>query len=210
MTTTRSVAEEPLHAPRHRRRAAADPNGAWLHAALLSSLALLGMAACCEPMPTATPRPAALRDAPALVEPRSTAARISVASSTGAPSPALRNFKAYALNTLLLPLLDDDLPSRWADPSQSLDCTDGQVTIDGHRLDVGAPVPREAFVVRWHLQECGSPDGYFELTGDVELRVEPRSGGDTAQVRPAGLQLVSQYGPDRLDESFDARLNVAP
>ena len=176
----------------------------------IALLPLLGMAACRDPMPSTEFGPSAIRQAPALAMREVAPARSAIRSVADGASPAVRDFKAFALNTLLLPLLDDELPSRWADPSQSLACDDGQLTIDGGGLDIGAPVPREAFVVRWHLQRCETLDGYLELSGDVELRVEPRSGGFAAQVHAVGLELVSQYGADRLEESFDARLNVGP
>jgi len=175
-------------------------------------LSLLGIAACGEPVRTTNTRPSAsaVRHASALEMRRQTPTRAVVRSVGEDTSPAVRNFKTFVLNTLLVPLLDDDLPSRWADPTQSLDCEDGHVTIDGGRLDIGAPVPRDAFVVRWHLQHCESLDGYFELSGEVELRVEPRSGGFTAQVDLTGVQLASHYGVERIDGSFVAHLNVGP
>jgi hypothetical protein len=57
---------------------------------------------------------------------------------------ATAQFVAFALNALLVPLFDDDLPPRWADPSLSFDCDAGDVTIDDAPLDIGAPVPHEA------------------------------------------------------------------
>lgn len=42
------------------------------------------------------------------------------------------------------------------------------------------------------LQQCASVDGYFVLSGDVEMRVEPRNGGYTARVHADGLRLVSE------------------
>ena len=208
MNTRKSGAEEAIRTPRNRQRGAVDWTRTLLQIALLP---LLGMAACREPVPSIKPGSSAIEHPPAHATMREVApARSSVRSVADGASPAVRDFKAFALNTLLLPLLDEEVPSRWADPSQSLACEDGRVTIDGGGLDIGAPVPREAFVVRWHLQRCETLDGYLELSGDVELRVEPRSGGFAAQVRAVGLELVSQYGADRLEESFDARLNVGP
>jgi hypothetical protein len=57
-------------------------------------------------------------------------------------------FTTFALNALLLPLLDDDVPARWADPSRSMDCNDARVTVDGAHPGVGSYVP-SAFTVPW-------------------------------------------------------------
>ena len=207
MNTSKSGADEAIRTTRIRQHGVMDWTPTLLWIALLP---LLGIAACREPMPSIKPGSSAIGHAPALAMREAVPARSAARSVGDGASPAVRDFKAFALNTLLLPLLDDEVPSRWADPSQSLACEDGQVTIDDGGLDIGAPVPREAFVVRWHLQRCEMLDGYFELSGDVELRVEPRSGGFAAQVHAVGLELVSQYGADRLEESFDAKMNVGP
>jgi hypothetical protein len=109
---------------------------------------------------------------------------------------------------LLVPLFDDDLPPRWADPSLSFDCDAGAVTVDDAPLDVGAPVPHEAFTVRWHMERCAPFDDAMELSGDVELTVEPSGGGYQAVVRPAKLHVVSARGHDVLTEAFTARIGL--
>lgn len=193
------AAEHPAHAV---RRAASMPGRSLL---LSIACGLFLLAACREPAPLRSPLPPATAAArPAAEAPMRTPVRIDPAR----PSQAARDFKAFALNILLVPLLDDDLPTRWADPSLSVPCDDAFVTIDGKRPDVGAPVPGEAFTLHWHMERCNPLDGYFELSGDVELRVEPQPDGYTASVRPIDLQVISLYGVDALDEGFTARMNV--
>ncbi len=195
-----------------RRRRSVRRSGAARVGLGVALLSLLGIAACGESVRSTNHRPSAsaVWHTPALETRRLAPSWPMVRSVGDDTSPAVRTFKTFALNALLLPLLDDDLPPRWANPTQSLDCEDGHVTIDGRRLDIGAPVPRQAFVVRWHLQHCESLDGYFDFSGEVELRVEPRTGGFTAEVNPTGVQLASQYGVERLEGKFVAHLNVGP
>ena len=145
-------------------------------------------------MPIAAPAPAAPR----------------VVMQRGATNRATLEFQRHALNALLVPLLDDAVPSRFDDPSLSFDCDRGHVTVDGKPLDVGAPVPRSAFVVRWQMLHCDPFDNFVDLTGEVELRVEPRRSGYRVQVRPLGLVVASTHGVDLLDEPFEAVMNVAP
>ncbi len=123
------------------------------------------------------------------------------------PSTAVKDFKTFALNALLLPLLDDDVPARWADPSISVDCDNGRVTVDGNRLDVGSPVP-DAFTVRWHMQSCTPLGQGIEISGDVELRVETSVDGYSASVQPAGLLVRTAAGAHVLNQPFTALLAV--
>ena len=168
------------------------PPRRWLLAAALA------LAACREPAPV---RP------PAALPFMQTGAVIATPLRHG-PTRASADFKAFALNALLVPLLDDELPSRWADPSLSVDCEHARVTVDGALPDVGAPVPRDAFTLRWQMERCNPLDGYFELSGEVEIRVEPAAGGYIAVVHPTSLQVISTEGTDILSESFTARLGV--
>ena len=170
------------------------PPRPWLLAAVLA------LAACREPAPVRTPAalPFIQSGAVAAKQPRH------------GPTRASADFKAFALNALLVPLLDDDLPSRWADPSLSVECEHALVTVDGALPDVGAPVPREAFTLRWQMERCNLLDGYFELSGEVEVRVEPTAAGYTAVVHPVGLHVISTEGVEVLGQSFTARLGVGP
>jgi len=133
--------------------------------------------------------------------------RFVTASSATQATAATRSFTTFALNALLLPLLDDDVPARWADPSLSMDCNDARVRVDGDRPDVGAPVPSE-FRVRWHTEGCTPLGEGLELSGDVDLRVESNEGGYTAHVYPKGLRVRSAAGEQTLTEPFTATLAV--
>jgi hypothetical protein len=117
----------------------------------------------------------------------------------------VKAFKTFALHALLLPLLDDETPARWADPSFSVDCDDARVAIDGVRPDIGAPVP-DAFTVRWHMERC-TPMG-LELTGEVELRVESSTSGYSARVHPKGLLVRAAAETYAMNEPFSAVLAV--
>lgn len=162
--------------------------------------AVLGLAACREPAPARSPSALpVVQSGAALAKPL-----------RHGPTRASADFKAFALNALLVPLLDDDLPSRWADPSLSVDCEHARVTVDGALPDVGAPVPRHGFTLRWQMDRCSPLDGYFELSGEVEVRVEPGIDGYTAVVDPVGLQVISTEGVEVLDQPFTARLGVGP
>lgn len=115
-------------------------------------------------------------------------------------------FKTYALNALLVPLLDDEVPARWAEPSLALDCDGARVTVDGATLDIDAPVPTGPFVVRWQMQNCELPGSAMALSGEVELRVVQMGGEYQAQVQPIALQIASASGVQTLTEPFAARM----
>jgi hypothetical protein len=117
------------------------------------------------------------------------------------------HFKRIALNALLLPLLDEDAPERWADPSYVVDCADARVTIDGGRLDVGSPVPR-SFRVRWYMDQCAPLGDVWELSGVVELRVESDDHGYRAHVKPKELSVTSARGGETLTDPFMAYLAI--
>ncbi len=138
--------------------------------------------------------------------------RVSTAQVAGgfearSSNATVSEFTKFALNALLLPLLDDDVPARWADPSISVDCYDARVTVDGNQLDVGSPVP-DAFAVRWHMETCTPMGQGIELSGDVELQVETNLQGYSAKVRPAGLLVRTAAGAHMLNEPFTALLAV--
>jgi hypothetical protein len=122
-------------------------------------------------------------------------------------SAAARDFITFALNALLLPLLDDDVPARWADPSIAVDCNDAHVTVDGAHPGVGSNVP-SAFTVLWHMDRCTPLGQGLELSGDVDLRVVSTADGYTAHVHPRGLKLISIAGEQTLTEPFTATLEM--
>lgn len=174
--------------------------GAWT---LLRRLApagalLLSLLACGRPAPLTSATPAPLR---------AHASHYPVPSASGV-NPTTANFMAFALNALLVPLLDDDLPPRWADPSLSFDCDAGSITVDDAPLDVGAPVPVGTFTVRWHMQRCTPFDDAMQLSGDIELRVEASGTSYLAFVQPSRFHVVSAHGHDVLAAAFTARMSA--
>lgn len=168
------------------------------HCSLLAGIVLLCLAGCNRPMasvPNTTDNRPASRQA-------------------GAPpdSPneqATADFKQFALNALLVPLLDEDVPARYADPSRSVDCAEGNVTVDGARVDIGAPMPH-VFTVRWWMDRCFPLGVPLELSGDVELGVRREGDSYSAIVRPEGLRVRSKFGVEVLAEPFAARLTDGP
>lgn len=165
---------------------------------LLASIVLLCLAGCNRPV-VSVPSTPGERPAP----------RQSAAPPASSNERATADFKHFALNALLVPLLEEDVPARYADPSWSVDCADADVTVDGARLDIGAPMPH-AFTVRWRMDRCFPLGAQLELSGDVELVV--RREGDTysAIVRPEGLRVRSNFGVEVLAEPFAARLTDGP
>lgn len=143
---------------------------------------------------------------PNVVDVRGKSMASAVRTSQASPTSAIvREFSTFALNALLLPLLDDDVPARWADPSISVDCYGARVTIDGDRLDVGAPVP-STFMLRWHMDGCMPLGTDIELSGDVDLMVQTEASGYRASVRPKGFRITTTHGTETMTETFTAFL----
>ena len=152
-------------------------------------------------------KPASLTSvAPA--KPRADARHLHQVQRASRPAPAAIHFMTYALNVLLVPLLDDDSPPRWTDPALSFDCEAVDVSIDGAPLDTGAPVPEGGFTVRWRMQRCMPLGNAMEITGDVELRVEPDGAGYHAVVRPIQLHVLSGQDHEVLTEAFTASMRL--
>ena len=179
--------------------------GAWLRLAAVAAALALGPLGCGKPAPPDSVAPAKAR-APARHAHQAREAHEAGEAHKARHSHQAREahrarradglneataqFMAFALNALLVPLLDDDVPPRWADPSLAFDCDAGAVKVDDAPLDVGAPVPDQAFTVRWHMERCAPFDDAMQLTGDVELRVEPRGTDYRAVVQPLQLHVV--------------------
>lgn len=132
-----------------------------------------------------------------------------MARQESVPNVATRDFIGFALNTLLLPLLDDDLPVRWSDPTVVFDCSGGRVTVDGKLPRIGAELPKKAFTLKWHMESCLPLDAYLDISGAVEVRVEPSDEGFEAVVHPQGLRVTSMYGTDVLSAPFTAKISAA-
>jgi hypothetical protein len=194
-------------------RAAGRRALAWL-AGVVTVAALLGAAsgplgwtsrpavAAIAPGPTAaanTPRPAA-----AMVTPRAVESRLPVLPPFDGPIPI--DLYRFALNALLVPLLDESEPLRWTDAAIMIDCGPGtRVLVDGEPMVPGAPIPTEDFAVRWLIDHC-MPLGVasVELSGAVDLRVTHEEAGLSAVVAPDGLVVSSALGSTRLRGPFAA------
>jgi hypothetical protein len=128
--------------------------------------------------------------------PQAEAAPVRPAPASTQEQELERQFERFALNALLVPLLDDsDDPPRWGDPTLGMECGEGtRVEVDGHRLDTGAPVPEGPFSVQWQLDAClpfglGGP----ELSGRADLDVSREREALSATVRLTDLR-VQQRG----------------
>lgn len=182
--------------PRARGRFASIAFQRLVASAGMAAVALLG---CGKPAPLHSVAPS---------KARTHTAKVDRGQRAQPHNEALIHFRTYALNALLVPLLDDDSPPRWADPSLSFDCEASGVQVDGEPLDVGAPVPEGGFTVRWHMERCMPFVDAIALTGDIELKVEPIDGGYRVVVHPARLVVRSVNGLDVLTQAFTARISL--
>lgn len=119
-----------------------------------------------------------------------------------------QDFQRFALNALLVPLLDDvEHPPRWADPMQAMACgADSHVEIDGRPLEPGLEMSGRGFLVQWQLDGC-LPFGIDgpELTGRAELDVFSEDEGFSAIVRPNQLRARRAGQSTLLNSTFTAR-----
>ena len=128
----------------------------------------------------------------------------------GPESLTLAEFKGFLLNALLIPLLDDDTPSRWVDPwfvttsSIALACNGARVSVDGKPLAAGDRVPPIAFTLRWEMDRCSALNEAVWLSGAVELLVFHDGDSYSASVRPEMLRVVSGVGDEVLRKPFSA------
>ena len=158
----------------------------------------LGLLSCSKPAPL---------DNVASPKPHAHAAHLERSQRAPRRNEASLHFIKFALNALLVPLLDDDWPARWADPTLAFDCEALEVQVDDAPLDIGAPVRDGGFRVRWHMERC-TPFETMELTGDIELKVEPFSGGYRVDLQPTEFHVVSAMGHEVLTQPFTARMNL--
>ena len=113
-------------------------------------------------------------------------------------------FKACALNALLVPLLDDDVPPCWADPAIAKSCTALRVTVDGVAPVPHAAVPAVPFVVRWQLDQCAPLGAGMPMSGEVKLFVVHDGDSYSIQVKPDDLAVTMPLGSLSLDRPFAA------
>jgi hypothetical protein len=108
---------------------------------------------------------------------------------------AAETLRRFAVNLLLVPLIDDGAPARWADVSPDVGCLDAEpVRVDGRPLVAGAPLPARAFVVERRLAGCALLR-HAVVDGAVTLHVHPDDAfGLTAIVEPHGLRVTTWSG----------------
>lgn len=156
------------------------------------------------------PRVAAAPRAPAVVPAAAadgTSLHSGIAPGVSIPPALIR----FALNALLVPLLDDAVPPRWTDATLDHICGPGtRVRIDGRPLERHMPMPARAFSVHWTLDRC-LPFGFesVELSGDVALHVFHEDDGLGAIVVPGRLRVDSHEGRTWLERPFTAAMTLA-
>ncbi|MDO8776847.1 MAG: hypothetical protein Q7K57_50680 [Burkholderiaceae bacterium] len=131
------------------------------------------------------------------------------AAMPDAPMPV--DLYRFALNALLLPLLDDSIPPQWTDAAIDFSCEPGtSVTVDGEPLVAGKLIPATAFTVRWNMDRC-TPMGpeSVALSGSVELLVFHEDAGLSAVVMPDRLRVDSHMGRAWLRGPFAAETSLA-
>jgi len=128
-----------------------------------------------------------------------------------APPTASRNervdastFMAFALNALLIPVLDDDVPPRWTEPFALMSCVGADLMIDGKPVVFGSPVPATAFSMRWSMNQCTALGEAFLMSGTIDLLVFHDGDSYSAVVQPTDLRLTSSSGSVVLSQSFAA------
>jgi hypothetical protein len=125
-----------------------------------------------------------------------------------APMPV--DLYRFALNALLVPLLDDARPLRWTDLAIDFACDPGTtVLIDGEPLVSGKLVPTKDFTVRWNMANCApmGPES-VKLSGIVDLVVHYKHAKLHAVVKPDGLRVDSALGRAWLHGPFSAETSL--
>ncbi len=135
---------------------------------------------------------------------------IAVERDVMAEAPMPVDLYRFALNALLVPLLDDANPPQWNDAALGHICEGAtSVLIDGEPMVTGKAIPTKGFSVRWQMDRCaplGPQAGV--LSGRVELLVMPTPNGFSAIVMPNGLQVDSDLGPAWLQGPFAAETSL--
>jgi hypothetical protein len=111
-------------------------------------------------------------------------------------------FKVFALSALLIPVLDDDVPSRWTEPFALMSCISSALTIDGKPVVRGARVPATSFSMRWSMNRCTALGEAFVMSGTVDLLVFHDGDSYSAVVQPTNLRLESSSGSAGPDPGF--------
>lgn len=113
-------------------------------------------------------------------------------------------FRTFALNALLIPVLDDDVPSRWMEPFALMHCVKADLMIDGNPVIFGSPVPWAAFSMHWSMDQCTALGEALVMSGTVDLLVFHDGDSYSAVVQPSNLRVESPSGTMVLTQSFAA------
>ncbi len=143
------------------------------------------------------------------VNQRSTAHNSDLPVASDAPMPI--DLYRFALNALLVPLMDDAEPPRWTEAVIDFNCGPGtSVTVDGAPLVAGKLIPAKAFTVRWDMDHCApmGPES-VALSGRVELVVFHEDAGLSAMVMPDRLRVDSHMGRAWLRGPFSTETSLA-
>jgi hypothetical protein len=118
-----------------------------------------------------------------------------------------RDMRRFALNALLVPVLDTDDPPRWQDPSLAMACGAGtRVLVDGLPLEPRAAAASSAFTLQWSMDGClpfglGGP----EMSGRADLVVFRNDDGLSAIVQMTDLQVQHRGQAIVMNTTFVAR-----
>jgi hypothetical protein len=118
------------------------------------------------------------------------------------------DLERFALNALLVPLLDDAQPPRWTRVSIDHYCGAAtQVTVDGRPMRPDTPIPATSFTLRWQMDRC-APMGFetLEMSGAVELLVFHEDDGLSAVIAPQQLMISTPSGRSWMKGPFAARM----
>jgi len=105
-------------------------------------------------------------------------------------------WQKFALNALLVPLLDDDNPPRWAPATELMPCiAAARVSLDGKPLPAGERVPSGSFVLHWQLAHCAPlGEAYFSLRGKLTMQIDAQPKRITALIVPDDLVVIAADG----------------
>jgi hypothetical protein len=125
-----------------------------------------------------------------------------------APAHVRSDIERFALNYLLLPLIDDTVPKRWVDPSLGLGCGGAsQVLVDGQPVVAGALLPTKDFALQFLLSRCSpAVEESLEFHGAIDMRVSHAPGQLRALVQPRDLIVLTAQGRTGLTSPFTACL----
>jgi len=119
-----------------------------------------------------------------------------VAERVASAQHEIENFQRFALNALVLPLIDDTEPPRWTRSGMHWICDGrGRVVVDGKPVAEGELVPAKPFTVRWDLHRCPPFNGGELLAdGALELHVTPDGSNLRAYIASSSLSLETPAG----------------